>query len=143
MICLTTVKSFCNGDIAMIENYDKAIADESQTWHCHHRMEVQPDGTRLSKQWMVEHGIYYKVDPCMLLFLTESEHRKLHTTKRPLSEKMKQNAIMWGRNAKHDNFKGKHHTTESKKKASEKLKGRKLKMVNGRRTYYFPEVNDA
>ena len=24
----------------LIENYDKAIADKTQTWECHHRMEA-------------------------------------------------------------------------------------------------------
>lgn len=143
MICEYTVKRFCSGDLALIENYDKAIADDSQTWHCHHRMEIQPDGTRLSKKWMVEHNIYYDLDPCMLIFLTDSEHKKIHTTGRKITEKMREAFRKIGKDTKHDNFKGKHHTAESRAKTSAKLKGRKLVMVNGRRTYVFPEVKNA
>ena len=47
MIC-ETVKKFCSEDPSLIENYDLAIADETQTWECHHRLEIQEDGTRLS-----------------------------------------------------------------------------------------------
>lgn len=35
MICIYTVKKFCKEDPSMIENYDKAIADKTQTWDCH------------------------------------------------------------------------------------------------------------
>ena len=32
----------------LIENYDKAIADTTQTWDCHHRLETHnSDGERL------------------------------------------------------------------------------------------------
>ena len=31
------VKKFCNEDISLIENYNKAISDSNQTWDCHHR----------------------------------------------------------------------------------------------------------
>ena len=43
MICLATVKRFCN-DYSKIENYDKAIADTTQTWEVHHKMELIETG---------------------------------------------------------------------------------------------------
>ena len=33
-------KYFCNGDITQIENYELAMNDKTQTWHCHHRLET-------------------------------------------------------------------------------------------------------
>ena len=65
-------------DIQNIENYDKAISDKVEKWECHHRMEIQPDGTTLTKKWMIEHYIYYNVDACMLIFLPIAEHRSIH-----------------------------------------------------------------
>ena len=37
MINEKRAKSYCKDDISLIENYDKAIADNTQVWHCHHR----------------------------------------------------------------------------------------------------------
>ena len=28
---------YCRDDISLIENYDKAVSDTTQSWHCHHR----------------------------------------------------------------------------------------------------------
>ena len=33
-------KRYCKEDLSKIENYDKAIADTSQIWDCHHRTEI-------------------------------------------------------------------------------------------------------
>lgn len=88
MINLQTIKKYCNGDITKIENYDKAMSDKINTWQCHHRMEIQPDGTILSKKWMIEHDIYYGVDPCMLIFMTISEHTALHNKNRTAASKL-------------------------------------------------------
>ena len=89
MINLLQVKKFCNGDISLIENYQQAINDNTQTWECHHRMGVQPDGTRLTRKWMKEHEIYYKLDPCMLIFLTSAEHKRIHNLGRKLNQSTK------------------------------------------------------
>lgn len=37
MINEFNVNAFCCEDISKIENYDKAVADKTQTWHCHHK----------------------------------------------------------------------------------------------------------
>ena len=37
---MINVKKFCCEDISKIENYAAAIADTTQTWECHHRMET-------------------------------------------------------------------------------------------------------
>ena len=36
MINLTKVKRFCK-DYTKIENYEEAVKDTTQTWHCHHK----------------------------------------------------------------------------------------------------------
>ena len=41
MIMEYNAKQYCCEDITLIENYDKAIADETQVWDCHHRDEVR------------------------------------------------------------------------------------------------------
>ena len=75
MICERTIKKFCKEDISLIENYDKAITDDTQTWDCHHRRE-----TVLSRKDLIEIGEYYNRPACELIFLTHSEHLRLHMT---------------------------------------------------------------
>lgn len=143
MICLQTVKKFCNGNISDIENYDLAIKDTEKCWHCHHRMEIQPDGVRLKRKWMIEHGIYFNVDPVMLIFLTESEHRRIHMAGREITERAREAARENGRKGPHDHFRGHHHSKESIEKFSSKIRGRKLVMIDGRRHYVKPsETNN-
>ena len=74
MINLKNVKKFCKDDFSLIENYDKAIADNTQTWVCHHRRE-----TIYSAKELIEIGEYYNRPACELIFLTKTEHRRLHT----------------------------------------------------------------
>ena len=73
MIYLKNVKKFCKDDISLIENYDKAIAD-TKTWVCHHRREAI-----YSAKELIEIGEYYNRPACELIFLTITEHRRLHT----------------------------------------------------------------
>lgn len=76
----------------LIENYDLAIADDTQTWECHHRFEAL-----FTKQELIKYNWYYDVEPNCLIFLTKAEHRTLHhkgkntseETKRKFSEAMK------------------------------------------------------
>ena len=57
----------------MIENYDKAVADTTQTWDCHHRRE-----TIFSRKDLIEIGEYYNRPACELIFLTPTDHQILH-----------------------------------------------------------------
>ena len=100
MIYLKNVKKFCKDDISLIENYDKAIADKTQVWQCHHRRE-----TIFSKSDLIEIGEYYNRPACELIFLTPTDHRRLHNLGKP------------------SGMKGKHHSEESRKKMSESRKG--------------------
>ena len=86
---------YCKDDISLIENYDKAVADNSQTWDCHHRRE-----TIYSVKDLQDIGEYYNRPACELIFLTPVDHRRLHKL-------------------------GKHHSAEARKKMSESKKGEK------------------
>lgn len=93
MICNQTVHKFCCEDISLIENYDKAIEDKSQVWHCHHRDEIKvlPSGIKVirSKEELIENGRYYNCPANELIFLLPSEHRKLHNSVYVASEETK------------------------------------------------------
>lgn len=93
---------YCKNDISLIENYDKAAADKSLVWHCHHRRE-----TICSSSELKEIGEYYNRPACELIFLTPNEHNRLHHLGKPA----------WN--------KGKNHSAETRKKMSESRKGEK------------------
>ena len=103
MICEKTVKRFCKDDISLIENYDKAIADTTKVWDCHHRRE-----TIFSKSDLIEIGEYYNRPACELIFLTPTDHQRLHNLGKP------------------SGMKGKHHSAETRRKLSEAKKGKHL-----------------
>lgn len=75
MICLKTVEKYCK-EYWKIENYDLAMADESQVWDCHHIHEI--DWT-LPKEELISIGRYYDVHYSELIFLPHDEHMKLHS----------------------------------------------------------------
>ena len=87
-------------DYENIENYDKALADNFKGWDCHHRKEVE-----FSRKELIALDMYYDVPSEELIFMTRSDHTKLHK---------KGNLYMLG----------KHHTEEAKKKMSEARKGK-------------------
>ena len=68
----------------LIENYEKAIADTTQTWDVHHKMEKYfPQKTLKAIGW------YYDCEPEELIFLTPSEHHKIDSCSKRQSEAMK------------------------------------------------------
>lgn len=71
-------KSYCK-EYWLIENYDKALADNFNGWHCHHRLELHPDGSiRFTRDGLINADLYVNRPPQELIFLTSSEHSKLH-----------------------------------------------------------------
>ena len=102
MINEIQAKKYCSDDISKIENYDKAIADKTQTWDCHQKSEAKK-GRTLSE-----------------------EHR------RKISEALKgENHPMYGKHHTEETRqkmseakKGKKHTEEWRIKISEALKGK-------------------
>ena len=142
MINEKLVYAYCKDDISLIENYDKAIADDTQTWHCHHRRE-----TIFSKKDLIEIGEYYNRPAYELIFLTKSEHNRLHKIgknnpmfgkppwnngkclseehKRKLSEAHKSKNLSEEYKQKlSEARKGKHNSAETRKKISEARKGK-------------------
>ena len=118
MISEYHAKEFCRDDISLIENYDKAIADKTQTWHCHHRRE-----TIFSKSDLIEIGEYYNRPACELIFLTKSEHIRLH--------KIGENNPNFGKPSWNN---GKSLSAETRKKISKARKG-KQSCVKGTNWY--------
>ena len=117
MICERTIKLFCKDDISLIENYDKAIADKTQVWHCHHRRE-----TIFSRKDLIEIGEYYNRPAAELIFLTKSEHHRLHNLGKNVSAETRQK-LSEANKGKPSCMKGKHLSEEHKWKISEALKG--------------------
>jgi hypothetical protein len=93
----------------LIENYDKAIADKTQVWECHHKAEICH-----SIKELIESGDYYNVPPCNLIFLTAAEHNRLHTS--VLKDRAKE------------------YSEETKKKQSESAKKRYENPVERKKT---------
>ena len=87
MINKYLAKKFCKEDISKIENYEKAIADDTQTWHCHHRTEIW---WNCSKKDLIANECYYNRKACELIFLTPAEHKSLHSKGKIVSEETKQ-----------------------------------------------------
>ena len=77
MINEKNVKKFCCEDLSLIENYELAVNDTTQTWHCHHRGEVLPCG-RFSVSDLKKFELYFNRPAAELIFLTPTAHRQLH-----------------------------------------------------------------
>ena len=100
------VNYYCCEDPSLIENYDKAINDNSQIWECHHRFEIDKN---LSRHQLIEQNLYLNRPACELIFLTKSDHTTLHNTYRT--------------GEKHPLY-GKHQSEETRRKRSESMKGK-------------------
>ena len=109
---------YCKNDISLIENYDKAIADKSQVWHCHHRRE-----TIYSRSGLIEIGEYYNRPACELIFLTPNEHHRLHHLGKQPSEETRKKMSESQNGENHPLF-GKHHSAETRTKMSQSQKGK-------------------
>ena len=106
MISEYTAYAYCCEDVSKIENYDKAIADMTQTWICHHRREILDNGEKVYLSELKRLGLYYHRPASELIFLTKAEHNRIHSVG----------------NVYHKN---KPHSAETRKKMSETRKGRK------------------
>ena len=123
MICERNVKKFCCEDISKIENYELALNDKEQVWHCHHRGEILPCG-RYSMDSLKKFGLYWKRPAHELVFLTSEEHRRLHHKGKKISDEAKRKMSV-SQIGEKNHFFGKKHSDETKGKMSEAKKGNK------------------
>ena len=119
----------------LIENYEQAINDKTQIWICHHRDGIRklPSGIIAvrSKDELIENGRYYNCPPNELIFLTPSDHSKIHSDyvphpKASIETKQKMSKA----------HKGRKLTKEHKKKISNSNKGKVSKFKNTYRTEF-------
>lgn len=128
MISKNFPRRFCSEPIENIENYHLAVWD-TQPWDCHHRREIDDDGTRHSKAELVAKGLYWNRPASELIFLQHGRHTRLHWT-------------------------GKRHTREARERISiakqgsmfnrkdESLQVRMVRMTDGMRMT-FPSMQEA
>ena len=117
-------KLFCKEDISKIKNYNKAIADDTQTWECHHMTETWWNCTR---QELIDNECYYNRKACELIFLTKEEHVRLHKKDKVLTEKHRKKISA--------SLNGHQHSKESLKKMSAAFKGKTWKLIDGKRVW--------
>lgn len=108
-------------DYTNIENYEKAKADDFKNWVCHHRLQTWTSDSKRREVYILAKelkalGMYYNRPAEELIFLTRSEHAKLHHKGKHHSEEHKKKIV--------EGNKGKQLSVETKKKMSEAHKGR-------------------
>lgn len=134
MISLNWAHKYCRGDISKIENYDKAIADTTQTWHLHHRLELTLEGElALTREELIMHDMYYNRPYYELIFLTKAEHMRLHRIADGSVLKLLESARNCDHTGVNNSFYGKHHTESTKQKIRASLKGRHHSEVTRRK----------
>lgn len=72
------LQKYCD-DYEKIENYDVAISAD-ELYEVHHRLEVADGHEIHSKSELIAMNLYYHRPPEELIFLSRSEHRKLHNS---------------------------------------------------------------
>jgi len=81
MISFRKAHWFCKDDISLIENYEEAVNSE-EIWDVHHRDEIRilPSGVIAlrSRQELKDNGRYFKCPANELIFMSHTEHAKLH-----------------------------------------------------------------
>ena len=140
MINEKQAKKFCKEDISKIKNYEQAVNDTTQVWHCHHMTETW---WNCSKKELIDNECYYGRKACELIFLTPAEHKSLHNmnmsdeTRRKMSEAKKGQILSYETRkkiseAKKDrpsNRKGVTLSEETRRKISEAKKGKTHKCI--------------
>ena len=111
MIDLKRVKRYCNDNISLIENYEDALNDKYQTWHCHHRLETDAN---MSQKELKANNLYFHRPASELIFLLPCDHRHLHT----ISERN----VNYKKTGEDHPAYGKKHSEEARKKQSIGLK---------------------
>jgi len=95
MINEAQARKYCYQDISLIKNYERAIADKTRTWDCHHRVETIMN---CGAEELIAQGCYENRPAHDLIFLPHGEHSRLHKvgkkhsakTRAKLSESIKE-----------------------------------------------------
>lgn len=106
-------KQYCRCDISMIEGYEAALNDPNEKYSVHHVLEPW-----FTTDELKDKGLYYDVHPDFLIWMPFSVHHNncvLHKSRMEHNRKM---------NKDNPNFKGKHHSEETRRIISEKTQGR-------------------
>ena len=128
MINKAQARKYCCEDITKIENYDKAIADTTQVWHLHHRLELTPDGAFANTSDALKfYDQYYYRPANELIFLTRAEHRRIHNEDKALPPaklhmRIEERRALEALNRMREE---KRHEREAAKKAKEEAKAHK------------------
>lgn len=70
---------FAPGQLHLIENFNKALADNFQGWHLHHRLELNPDGTlNKTRECLIIENLYYYRPADELAFMPIAKHSQVH-----------------------------------------------------------------
>lgn len=136
MISEDKVKYYCKDDITEIENYEIAVNDDTQLWICHHKLGIG-EGYTNSKKDLILMNLYYHRPAGEFIFLTESEHRRLHNLN--MSSSLRQHFSEKNKGKNNPRF-GISPTQETKRKISDAHKGMKWKMIDGKRVWYKEDV---
>lgn len=130
-----------------IENFKEAFCDETQIWHCHHRLEtyfsdstLRPIDAQITVNELQALDMYYHRPATELIFLKGSEHQNLHCRGKRLSEEHKAIAVKnlrknlqrtkeWKEKIS-NTLKGHAVSEETKKKISETCKSKHMKTWN-------------
>ena len=130
-------KSYCSEQLELIENYQQALAENFKGWCIHHRLEIKPDGTRVSRQELKDNGLYFHRPASELVFMRNGEHRSLHNIGNTYMKGRHHSAEMRkkmseARSDENNPFFGKHHSAETCKKIAEANKGKNNPMFGKR-----------
>lgn len=69
------------GRIDLIENYDIAMKDNLDGWDIHHKLEIHDDYINSLKHMKLM-NLYYNRPPAELIWLRNSDHKRLHAKSR-------------------------------------------------------------
>lgn len=119
MINIKGVENYCKDPINLIENYDEAV-NSTEIWDCHHRLETD---LGLSREQLIEKDMYLNRPYTELIFLSHSEHTRLHNTGAGNPMYGKPGTMLGKTGSEHPWF-NRNHTEETRKKMSESAKNR-------------------
>ena len=112
---------FCSEPLELVENYQQAKVEDFKGWCIHHRLEIQPDGTRVSMQELKDKDLYFHRPASELVFMRFRDHSALHMLGNSFNKGNHYSAEARQKIAAIN--KGRHHSEETRHKIAESKKG--------------------